>query len=296
MNREKAKIILQSYRPGGQDRDDPQFAEALALTEKDPALKQWFHEQHHFDQALSASVQSIAIPAALQSKLLTEIREVRSGAPATQAETIDWWTRLWQRAQQALSYPILDLSKAAANPPPPLWRSRPVLGIAAAFTAIVLFTLYWNNRPATFLTLCQEITEEAWSVSPHVEFESPNLSEIRVWLASHDIQTKIDLPPGLQSASVRGCNIIEWHGRKIPVVCLMEHSCHMHFLVIDDPPVTDAPAENQPALIDFGQLRTASWSNKDSSGKEERLYVLTGMNLRTFVKKFRHAGQWILSS
>ncbi len=34
MNCNEAKLILQAYRPGGQDADDPQFAEALVLAKR----------------------------------------------------------------------------------------------------------------------------------------------------------------------------------------------------------------------------------------------------------------------
>ena len=38
MNRDEAKLILQSYRPGGQDAGDPYFAAALALAKQDAGI------------------------------------------------------------------------------------------------------------------------------------------------------------------------------------------------------------------------------------------------------------------
>src|SRR5947207_357824 len=70
MNRETAKHILQSRRPSGQDDQDPQIAEALALAESDPELKQWFEDQHAFDAALAQHMQSTPLPADLKQKVL----------------------------------------------------------------------------------------------------------------------------------------------------------------------------------------------------------------------------------
>ena len=45
MNEEKAKFILSAYRPGHEDRDDPEFAAALALVQSEPELQAWLDDQ-----------------------------------------------------------------------------------------------------------------------------------------------------------------------------------------------------------------------------------------------------------
>jgi hypothetical protein len=287
MNREKAKLILQNYRPGGQDRDDPQFAQALALTEQDPALKQWFQDQQRFDQNLTATLQNIPIPATLQADILTQIRDART---TPQNETAPH--TLWQTLHNILHYPILDFRKT--TPPPPRWRSRPIMAIAAGLALLAILGIYWTARPTTFNTFCQQITEEAWAAYPHIQFRSTNIAEIRTWLTSHGADPQFNLPPTLQNTPIHGCTLIDWHGRKIPVLCIAEHTTHLHLIIVDDPNVTDAPPLNQPELIDYGLVRTASWSAKTSN--KDRIYVLTGMNTRNFVKKFRQSRQWNLPS
>src|SRR4029079_15043537 len=44
MNTQQAKEILSLYRPGTADAEDPSFAEALRLCERDPELERWFSE------------------------------------------------------------------------------------------------------------------------------------------------------------------------------------------------------------------------------------------------------------
>ena len=58
MTEQEARLILQSYRPGGEDKDDPQFAEALREAERNPELARWLAEEQAFDCAMAAQLAS----------------------------------------------------------------------------------------------------------------------------------------------------------------------------------------------------------------------------------------------
>jgi hypothetical protein len=82
MNNEEAKLILQAYRPGGQDANDPRFREALEQAQRDPELARWFTNEQALDSRISGRLKaSITPPAHLKASL---IAQQKSSAPP-------WW-------------------------------------------------------------------------------------------------------------------------------------------------------------------------------------------------------------
>ena len=62
MNRDDAMLILQSFRPGGQDAGDPRFADALVLARQDAELEAWFAKQQQFDAQICREFKSMPVP------------------------------------------------------------------------------------------------------------------------------------------------------------------------------------------------------------------------------------------
>src|SRR5262249_48708307 len=71
VNRHEAKQILLLYRPDV-DRDDPGFAEALALAKGDPELDAWFQQHCAFQNAASSAFKTISVPEGLKEQILSE--------------------------------------------------------------------------------------------------------------------------------------------------------------------------------------------------------------------------------
>ncbi len=224
MNRDEAKLILQSYRPGGRDRHDPHFADALALAEQDPELKQWFDRQQEFDLALASHIQAVPVPADLKRKLLAP-------RPAWQA-----WLYWQMRPAWALAFCGLFLFAGTVG-----WFA-------------------WTNRPVSFGVFCEEIASRSWDPSPHLEYANGNVPEVRAWLTAQGIQTDFHIPSALQEARLRGVSIIEWRGQRVPVICLSDQNVHRHLIVAERMYVADSPAENKPVMKDIGPIRTVAWN------------------------------------
>src|SRR6267142_3905569 len=70
MDNEQAKLILQAYRPGGEDADDPFFSEALEQARVDPEMAKWFAEQRAFDEAMRKALQKRIPPVGLRDSIL----------------------------------------------------------------------------------------------------------------------------------------------------------------------------------------------------------------------------------
>ena len=70
MTEQQARVILQSYRPGSDDPDDPQFAEALRETERNPELAEWLKEEQTFDCAVADKLAEVPEPLGLKTRIL----------------------------------------------------------------------------------------------------------------------------------------------------------------------------------------------------------------------------------
>lgn len=250
MTAEQAKEILAVYRPGTEDERDPVFAEALALARSDASLKKWLDESMAFDRELRTALGQAAAPPDLRDTILAERKIIRPG---------HWWQRkLTGREMSAAAVIILALTLAG----------------------------FWVvQRPAHFADFRREIADQSWGPSPHVEVKSSDLSELRRFLSARNVSTNFALPPTLAQSELRGCSVMHWRGRQIPVLCFNSEGKHLHLLVADRHLFPDAPS-HIPQTDQWQAWRTASWS------KNAHTYVLTGLSTPAFVKKFRKAKRW----
>ena len=250
MTADEAMKILAVYRPGTDDEQDPIFAEALSLASTDPDLKSWFEESMALDRALRAAVGKVSAPHGLREAILAEPKIIR----------------------------------------PALWYQRKLSGRELAAAAVLLMTLtlagFWLvQKPATFADFQREIADQAWGKTPHVTLKSSDLKEVRAFLAAHHLATNFVIPPTLSQSDVHGCSVMQWKGRRIPVLCFHSQRQHLHLLVMDRDQFPDAPSRI-PQSDQWEAWRTVSWS------KDAHTYVLTGLSTPAFVKKFRKAGRW----
>src|SRR5215472_12102708 len=72
MTDNQAKEILKLYRPGTADAEDPSFAEALVLCERNAELKSWFTEHCALYSALRAKFKGIPVPEGLRQQIISE--------------------------------------------------------------------------------------------------------------------------------------------------------------------------------------------------------------------------------
>jgi hypothetical protein len=256
MNSEEAKSILKVYRAGGQDAAEPLFVAALKQANNDPELAKWLAEQRSFDSAFVSAVKSIPVPRDLKSSLLAK-----------------------------------SLPTEARMIPFPLWQGRLVrLAAAAAIVVLVALSMFWLKRgSADFNVYRTEIVEASWDNSQHLEHRSTTLKEAQQWLIQEQAHGDFDLPAGLGEFQEYGSRVLEWHGQKVSFVCLLEGMKHLHLFVIDRQAMRNLPSPSLPDFENCAGWKTISWSQGD------KLYVLTGMNYLSFIKKCRKHGQWMIA-
>ena len=79
MDREQARFVLRSFRPGGADARNPDFEEALAVAADDPRLGEWLVGEREQDASVAASLKDLTIPSNLRSSILAVLKADAAG-------------------------------------------------------------------------------------------------------------------------------------------------------------------------------------------------------------------------
>ena len=70
MDKERARFVLQSFRPEGADAADADFAEALRLATSDRELGQWLVRERAFDADFAEALARVELPKGLREDVL----------------------------------------------------------------------------------------------------------------------------------------------------------------------------------------------------------------------------------
>jgi len=227
VNNQEAKLILQAYRPGGEDASDPLFAEALEQARRDPELQKWLAEQTALEARLQARLQTaIPVPRGLKSDLLA-LRKI--SRPAS------WWFQPMKLAAAAVVVLLLGLG---------------------------VFFLF--PHPQTQLASFRE-TMARYSAQEqgHIVFESHDLAAIQQWLQGRGIEINFDLPTALPGRSTQGCRVVDWNRHKATMLCFVLNGEHIDLFVMDRASLPDLPDNGLPLYVKTGGLMTAAWSKGD---------------------------------
>lgn len=224
MNNQEAKLILQAYRPNGQDALDPLFADALEQARRDPELQKWFADE----MVLNARIQSrletaISAPATLKSELLALRKTVRP---------TPWWFQ-------------------------PMKLAAAVVAIALLGAGLLLMT----KKPAQLASFRETMAQRSSDMQDHVEFGSHDIAKIQQWLQGHNMATDFALPALLQGGTPQGCRLVDWNGHKATMICFMLNGEHMDLFVMERNGLPNFPENGAPQFAKANGLMTAMWAN-----------------------------------
>jgi hypothetical protein len=257
MNREEARLILQVYRPGGQDADDPHFAEALALAKRDPELAAWFAEQHKFDAMVSRGLQKIAAPSQLKSQILASGQKSARPESFVEPPVANWWRNLFS-------------------------FNSPVAWAAAIILIFICLGIFWGKPggDARFADFSARMVFSARNDTNHVDAKIRDMKQVVAWLAERHGENKFVLPVALNGENgLMGCRILDWRGQKVSMLCyLLKNSGHMDLFVADAKIFSDAPPD-KPRFAASGGMPTASWS------RDGVAYLIVGFGNETDLEK-----------
>ena len=243
MDNQQAKEILSLYRAGLDEATDPFFAEALAQAQRDPELGRWFEKQSAIDAAMREKFQQIAAPASLPQQILAERKIVR---PAI------WWAH------------------------PALW--------AAAAAAIVLAVLvgYLLQQPETpnFQSYRKNMAKLV-SGEYKMMLETNDLGAIRQFLGKNHGVADYVLTKEMEKLPAEGCALINWHDRRVSLVCLERgHDDDLFLFIVDRSALPDPPPSQTAQFARVNNMTTASWTVGDKT------YVLASKGNEEDLRKF----------
>jgi len=225
MDSQQAKEILLRYRPGSADANDPEFAQALEQSRRDPEVGRWFEQHCAFQTAVSDRLKQLRPPAGLKEKILVEHEAL---------EIPDWWLR---PAFQALA--------------------------AAAAIALLLGLAWfqWQPREETSFAACRNRVVRNAQRGYMMDIRTTNHSAIRNYLAAHDARADYVVPAALQKLPGDGGAVVRWHNKKVAMVCFaLNKRDDFYLFVADRSDFPDAPASPKPEFTRIGKLTAASWS------------------------------------
>ncbi len=229
MNNEEAKLILQAYRPGGEDSVDPQFREALEQARLDPDLGAWLANELELDQRIGGKFRdSVTPPVHLKSRLLAQRKIVKP---------VVWWRQ-------------------------PAWQLA-----AACFAALLILGVFWNRFEGRngFPAYRAEMADFVGHRLDRLDLMSHDLAEVRRWLKDQAGQGELLLPAGLERRPSLGCRLMDWQQHKVSLVCFDLGNGHVaHLLVIDRTALPDAPAES-PVFTQISDVATVGWSRGEKT-------------------------------
>ena len=225
--KEQARLLLSAYRPGGSDANDPAFAEALALAQRDPQLRAWLEDSQHFDRAISERLRSLDVPPDLRATIL---------AGAKLSRPRHWW----QRGQ--------------------LWAAAAAVVVLAAAIAI----MWPASAPelATWQTDSLEILDAVEKAALSLDVENPQLAPLVDWLNTRAGPAPALVPLPLAGKRTFGCKMILSHGRKVSMICFdLGNREAAHLFTTPRAGLRILPPDNHPAFKQLRNWNLASWSS-----------------------------------
>ncbi len=223
MDNREAKFILYVYRPGGQDTNDPRFAEALEQARRDPVLERWFGESIAFDTTVTKKLRAIEVPVDLREGILAGLK---SGRP--------------------LRSPVIK------------WAIAAVLICMA-----ILGSLVWReSRPAHlsgWQSQALDVISSLVQNESRFNAQSHNGRELLAWLRANHAPAAQALPRDLEKLESVGCKTFSWNGIPISVICFVRTDGGLIHLVMMNSSVSDRALNRKPKLVQQGHWATATW-------------------------------------
>ena len=226
MDNQEAKFILSAYRSGGQDANDPRFAEALAQARRDPILERWFRESVAFDAAVTEKLCAVVPPLCLRENILAGVKVSRP---------LRWGN------------PLLKLALAAA------------LLLAAIMGSLVLRDMA-RPRLAGWQTEALETVSSLVNGRSKFDLQSHSAANLIAWLKTNRAPAAERLPANIEKLQSLGCKTFSWNGTPVSVICFMRPDGGLIHLVAMSASVESAPEVNrQPNVVRQDHWATATW-------------------------------------
>jgi hypothetical protein len=263
VNNHEAKQILLLYRPTV-DREDPDFAEALALTNADLELNTWFKQHCAFQNAARAAFNDIPIPEGLKEQILSE-----------------------RKAHLTLTSRRRALVAACAV-------------VVIAFCGFLTFRTIWPPQPTLDYTFGNFHTNMIAIIIryPKMDILTNNVKAIRSELANRGQSNLVFTPSvdkivAMADIAGTGGKAMDWQDKPVAMICLNSgknadpKKPDLFLFVVDNGSITGPPPGSTPVVtqdtkspVSGKGIVSGSWTSGNKT------YILAGLGDEDFLKQF----------
>jgi hypothetical protein len=257
VNSHEAKRILLLYRPAV-DRDDPDFAEALALTKVDAELDAWFQQHCAFQNAASSAFKTIPVPEGLKEQILSE-----------------------RKAHLTLTSRRRALVAACAV-------------AVIAFCGLLTFRSLIPPKPSVDLSFGNFHTNMIGAIIRYatMDITTNNVQAIRLNLANRGqsnlvFNSSVDKIVGKPNITGTGGKALDWQDKQVAMVCLNSgkngdpKKPDLFLFIVDNSSIEGPPTSTTPVVA---QVRRGIVSGSWTSGS--KTYILAGLGDEDFIKQY----------
>jgi hypothetical protein len=225
MDEKRARLLLESYRPGVDDPNDPSIAEALQEVARNPGLAVWFAQEQAFDRAIAAHLEAIPAPFGLRTRIL-------AGA-VSPVESRPW-----------------------------SWVVKLAAIVALLFLFVQVAGLFRASAPAGIQDYAREMVSFV-RIPPPLEMESSDLSAIKNWLSKKNA-APTDIPPRLAALQPVGCRVLSFRDQEVTLICFRREGNRLaHLFVVNRAALPKMKPGEKPVFAKAGEWTTASWVEND---------------------------------
>jgi len=296
MDKERAKFVLQSFRPDGADADDSDFTEALKLATKDLDLGQWLMKERAFDAEFAECLARVDLPQGLRESVLLAMVQSGSGYPKAELEndramaaglaSVKVPVGLRARVLESMERTRIVETKSSQ------WMSFAMPVAAAAGMVMAFVFLVDHPKDGSFAASSKrQVTVDAVQASFVGMYQTPGFSLEKKGTDQHELVSYLrakklpcggmKFPKGLEAMKGLGCCEIEVGEKKGSLICFGEKEGIVHLIIFRRNDMEgDLPSVDQPHIGRSGEWAQACWANENfaytliSKGEDNQLREL----------------------
>ena len=291
MDKERAKFILSSFRPDGEDALEPAFAEALQLAAQDRELGEWLASERSQDAAFASMLAEVTIPDDLRDAVFDVLEGGQEcpapfdadfvGALAAMQPPEDLRDQILGAMEVEEKVTEMPAKKKGGFLKVAVWGSSAAAVLAVLVAVGAFFAGAGGNALAGTTVRDVEYSAIEMLDSPFfmLDLRNDRQSAIYQWLDGKDLPKPKQLPEGLKDVEGIGCKLLEIGDEKIrgSLVCYRKNGEVVHLvmmeragLAVDQLTDVDSASDGCRTCDRDDDWAVTSW------GDAEHTYILLG--------------------